>query len=696
MPALWPGDGTLHDDYFQALTLADQGTSFLKQYESSGLPANLEEAIGALRNANEFLPDDHGMKAACLNNLGISFDHRFECLGNVVDLNKAMAAQQQAVHLTPEGHPGKPGRLNNLGISFYHRFKRLGNVVDLDEAIAAQQQAVHLTPEGHPDKPACLNSLRNSFHCRFERLGEIFDLDEVITAQQQAVHLNPEGHPDKPGHLNSLGNSFHCQFECLGDIVDLNKVITAQQQAVHLTPEGHPGKPTCLNNLGISFHRRFERFGNVVNLDEAITAKQQAVHLTPEGRPDKPRHLSNLGNSFCRQFERLRDSVDLDQAITAQQQAVHLTPEGHPEKPSCLNNLGNSLQSQFEHLGDVVNLDEAITAQQQAVHLIPEGHPDKPAYLNNLGSAFLHRSQLQQDHAPFTQAITMFLQSAKSSSGSPPHCFVAAKQWARLCLLINSREILNAYSTLVNLIPHLIWLGRTIEQRYQDISQIGNAMVDAVAAAIHFGEFNLALEWAEQGQSIVWGQILQLRTPLDELREKHPHEAKELEEISRALDSAGVISHGHLGPLSDGTPWPLEDTAQAHRRLAEVYDRTLERIRDIPEFHEFLQPKKSKSLCSVATSGPVVIVNASKTRCDALILRPHSLQVLHVPLPEFTFLAVQEMGLDLVNSIPRGEGSIPQHYKPAERMMVSDILAHLWSDMVEPILRSLEVSLLFL
>ena len=64
-------------------------------------------------------------------------------------------------------------------------------------------------------------------------------------------------------------------------------------------------------------------------------------------------------------------------------------------------------------------------------------------------------------------------------------------------------------------------------------------MADAVNAAIHFGQFNLALEWMEQGRSIVWGQMVQLRTPLDELRQHHPNEANELEKISRASTQPG-------------------------------------------------------------------------------------------------------------------------------------------------------------
>ena len=681
--------------------LSSLGISFRRRFERLGNLVDLDEAITAQQQAVRLTPDGHPEMPPCLGNLGNSFLGRFQRLGNLVDLGEAITAQQQAVRLTPDGHPDKPGRLNNLGISFRLRFERLGNLDDLDEAIMAQQQAVRLTLDGHPDKPPCLNNLGNSFLRRFERLGSLVNLDEAITAQQQAVRLTPDGHPDKPGRLNNLGNSFLHRFERLGNLVDVDEAITAQQQAVRLTPDGHPDKPRRLNNLGNSFLRRFECLGNLVNLDEAIAAQQQAVRLTPDGHPDMPPCLSNLGNSFLRRFERLGNLGDLDEAITAQQQAVCLTPDGHPDKPGCLNNLGISFRLRFERLGNLDDLDEAITAQQQAVRLTPDGHPNKPQCLNNLGTSFHTRLERWPDNATFAQTTSIYSQSATSSSGRPSDRFVAAKIWASLCFSIKSSEALDAYSTLVTLLPRLVWLGATIEQRYRDISGIGNAMANAVNAAIHFGKFDLALEWMEQGRSIVWGQMLQLRTPLEDLRQHYPNDANELDKISRALESAGVASPGNSFQLIDHNPQPLEAAAQAHRRLAEQYDHVLARIRNLPRFSDFLQPAHLTSLCKAATAGPVIIVHAHGSRCDALVLRPHLEHVSHLPLPGLQLSVAQDMQHQLVELV-RGRGIIARHFMldgetdkgpwaSLELSRLSDLLGRLWLSIVEPILTYLKV-----
>jgi hypothetical protein len=77
----------------------------------------------------------------------------------------------------------------------------------------------------------------------------------------------------------------------------------------------------------------------------------------------------------------------------------------------------------------------------------------------------------------------------------------------------------------------------------------------------------------------------------------------------------------------------------------------VEHIRGLPDFGEFLLPKKSASLCGVAVSGPAVVVNTHKDRCGALILLPNSSQVSHVPLSELQVSGMSSMQLRLAGLI---------------------------------------------
>jgi len=301
--------------------------------------------------------------------------------------------------------------------------------------------------------------------------------------------------------------------------------------------------------------------------------------------------INNLGVSFLGQFKHLGQVGDVKEAIEAPKLALRLAPSGHPDKPMYFNNLGLSFHSRFEHLTNIADIDEAITAQQQAVHLTPDNHPQKTTCLCNLGDFLSSRWTTQHDGTALAEAIATYSQSSQSLSGPPSERFRSARSWATLCYMGHSNDIIEAYSTIINLLPPVVWFGKTVEQRYKDISSIGDGVAEAAAVAIHLGEFGLALEWLEQGRSIVWGQILQLRTPLDNLRQRHPGEANKLEEISRALESAGTTqSTDHSSSSSVVTSPTLEEAVQAHCRLAKEYNHLVEHIHTFPDFGDFLLP----------------------------------------------------------------------------------------------------------
>ncbi|KAI0310426.1 hypothetical protein OF83DRAFT_1178560, partial [Amylostereum chailletii] len=697
--------------------LARIGISFYNQFEETGDPLDIETAIAFEQRVLDLTPEGDTAKPARLHNIGTSFSSRFERLGDVPDIDSAIRMQRQAVNLTPEGHADKPIYLNNLGISLMHQFKRLGDTADIDSAVRVQRQAVDLTPKGHANKPVRLTNLGNSFMRRFERLGDVPDVDSAIRVQHQAVDLTPEGHANKPmwlgnlgisairmqrqavdltpeGHankpmyLNNLGISFRCRFERLGDAADIDSAIRVQREAVDLTPEGHANQCRHLNNLGNSFIRRFEQFGDVVDNDNTI---REAIDLTPDAHANKPMYLGSHGISIQCRFERLGDVTDIDSAIHVQRQAVDLTPEGHAEKPGYLNNLGTSFKLRFERSGDVVDIDSAIHVQRQAVDLTPEGHAEKSMYLNNLGSSFRRRFKQLGDTVDFHAAVDVYKLSADSPSRPPFYRFHAAHKWAQLLSLPSSTSSpLEAYRVVIALVPRLIWLGSNLNRRYEELPTIAKVVTEAVAAAIAAGDLACALEWLEEGRCVVWGQMLQLRTPLDDLRAVDPALANDLDRASRALDAAEMSDGLRLSERKEGTS--EEDMTQQYRRIAEEYEQMVEKARALPGYEDFLRPKRLAHFRAAADSGPVVVVNINKTRCDALILLQRSDVVLHVPLPTLNHEDVagwkDAMLKYLQRSGVRARG-MRQRPVAGEDSIVPTILANLWSKIVQPVLFAL-------
>ncbi|KAJ7473037.1 TPR-like protein [Mycena galericulata] len=669
------------------------GNSLLFRFEQLGVLEDLNQSVLRYEAAVSLTPDSHSEKAKQLSNLGNSLLHRFQRLGGLDNLNRSVSRLEAAVALTADGHPGKPSLLNNLGNSLSHRFKQLGRLDDLNQSVLRFEAAVALTLDGHLEKPTGLSNLGNSLLCRFERLGGLDDLNQAVLRLEAAVALTPNGHPHMPRWLGNLGNSLLHRFMRLGSLDDLNHSVLRMEAAVALTPEGNPDQPLRLNNLGISLLHRFERLGGLDDLNQSVLTFEAAVALTPNGHLHEPTHLANLGNSLLQRFKRLGGLDDLNQSVLRFETAIALTLDDHLDKPSQLNNLGTSLLHRFELLGCLDDLNQSVSKFESAVALTPDGHPDKPLQLSNLGDSLHQRFEQLHDPHDSQQLLCHYIVAASAAAGPATVRFNAARMWAKHAHIHQPSSILNAYTTAIELLPELAWLGLSITDRHYRLSQAGQVVRDAASAAIAVHDYQKAVEWLEQGRSIIWGQLLNLRTPVDELRKSHPSLADQLVSFSTSLEAAGT----HINAVADAIQaQSLRSVAQQSHALALQRDRVLQKIRELPEFERFLLPRPISELSLAAKMGPVAIVNISEFRCDALLLMPGMEdEVIHVPLHDFTAQVAQSLAESLASIVgtpgrsDRLNGCREGYIVPDDRF--SHILSELWVKIVRPVLNALAI-----
>ncbi|KAF9240011.1 TPR-like protein [Melanogaster broomeanus] len=677
--------------------LMNLGHSYLTRFESSGELPDIDNAIATLQQAVDLAPDDYPYKPACLTNLGHAFLSRFRYRGELADIESAISTQKSAVSLSPDNNEyNKLACLVNLGNSFLERFKHSGMIEDIDEAISVLQDASRLMSGDHACMPTCMTTLGSSFSKRFERLGELLDINNAISAHQQAIKIAPDNHPEKPWYLTNLGNSLVRRFERLGDLADVDGAISAHQQAVQLTPEGHPNLPGRFGNLGNSFQARFDHFDNVSDINGAVAAHWQAAELTPHDHVYKAPYLSNLGNSLVRRFELLKEPDDIDNAISVQQLAVELTQDDHPNQPGCLSNLGSHFLCQFEHSGNIADIDSAISTLQRAVELAPDGHAYKPACLNQLGKSlfcrFDHRGYIPDlDDAISAQERALAL--LHDGHAYRPACLadLGNSLQARFKRLGNTADMtagllaLRSAATASSGPPSLL---------LSSARTWAFAVNEAAAAAIGEGNIELALEWLEEGRCVVWGQILRLRTPVDELRRVAPKLADELQNVSLLLEQAGMV--GSAPPLEGGDismDMLREEKSQKHHALARRYDELIVEARGLPGFGNFLRPKRFSSLRNAAKSGPVVVLNVDESRCDALILPSPVGTLVHVPLDRLSYVMARTMRSTFLQSL-RDHNVLARGTFPVlgeGRHSIKYVLETLWERVVEPVLSKLNM-----
>ncbi|KAJ7734062.1 hypothetical protein B0H16DRAFT_1695911 [Mycena metata] len=711
--------------------LNNLGNSLSIRFQRLGNLSDINKSVLMLEDAVQLTTDGHPHKPSLLNNLGEALFRRFERLGDLSDINKSVLMLEDAVQLTTDGHPHKPSLLNNLGEALFRRFERLGDLSNINKSVLILEDAVQLTPDGHPDKPSRLNNLGNLLLIRFQQLGDLSDINKSVLMLENAVQLTPDGHPDKPSRLNNLGNSLLIRFQRLGNLSDINKSVLMLEDAVQLTPDGHPHKPSLFNNLGESLFRRFERLDDLDDLNQSalrfeaavgfdptskilipippwllgrfaqfgdikksVLVLEDAVRLTPDGHPDKPSRLNNLGRSLVCRFERLGDLSDINKSVLMFEDAVKLTPDGHPDKPSRLNNLGGSLVRRFERLGDLSNINKSVLMFEDAVKLTPDGHPDKPSRLNNLGNSLLGRFERLHDPKDSQELLRVYTLSARSTTGSANIRFDAATRWAKHAHLYQPLSLPNAYTTAMKILPELVRLGLSMTDRHYRLLTAGQVVRDTASAAIAVGDYQKAVEWLDQGRSIIWGQLLNLRTPVDELRKSHSGLANELVSLSTALETAGTWSNA---VADDIEPQSLQSIANDAHAFALKRNHILQQIRELPRFESFLLPKPISELSSAAKNGPVAIINVSEYGCDALILMPGLAdEVIHVPLKNFTLHEVQALAESLASIVgTTGHSDRAEMFRERDMApddVFSDILSELWFKIVQPVLNGIALT----
>lgn len=669
-----------HPDYPEMLGYL--GISLLSRFEHLGDIVDIDKAIASLSQAILIAPDGHAELLDWLNNLGISHQRRFHRLGDLADISKAIDLQYQVVSLTPNGHAVKPSGLSNLGNSLNIRFERQNDLADINKAIEYQSQAVLLTPDSHMDMPARLNNLGSSHLCRFDHLGDLADVDEAIECHSMAVLLTPDHHVNKPSRLTTLGASHAERFGHFGELADIDKAIEFQSEAVLLTPDNHVRKPTTLINLGNSHARRFKRYGDLADISKAIECQSKAVLLTPDGHADKPGKLNNLGISHQSRYDYLGDLADITRAIECQSQAVLLTPDDHARKPAMLLNLGNTYKSRFKRLGDQTDIDKTIEHQFQAALLIPDGHSGMTGVLNGLGHSHWLRFERFNDSSDISKMLVCLRRAAHCPTGKALTKFESALAWAQLSTRFDQSSVISAYQYAMDLIPQVVWIGSTVERRYEYTQEIGTFAVEAAAVAISGKEYELALEWLEAGRSIVWNQILQLRTQFDDLSTANADLATHFKEVASALE--------HASARGTDSSSDLEADAQNHRRLAKQYEDLLSRVRQLPDYNDFLRAKKALELLPAARSGPVIVVNAYEDHCDALILCPGTDEIKHLSLADISDAKLQDLQHQMKGCIPSGMQVRAFRKSPiATTDRLKGILGTLWRKIVEPVLDSL-------
>ncbi|KAF5335481.1 hypothetical protein D9611_012192 [Ephemerocybe angulata] len=650
--------------------------AFSSRFDVTDELRDLDEAISAGRRAVELATDEHpAVIPVYLTVLGVSLQSRFHRIGELPDLLEAIPMMRRAVEVTPDGDLAMPERLENHASSLRLLFERTGDLQSLDEAISTYQKLMELAPNGHVGMPSWLNGLGSCFELRFRRTEEIYDISEAIVMQRRAVEHTPDDDSDLPQRLHDLGLSLHTRYDRTRELFDLSEAVAMLRKALELSPPGDENKLSWLNNLGMALRSRFRRTEEMPDLAEAISVQQRAVDLTPNDHPAMPTRLVNLGSSLELLFSSTGDIRDINQAIAMHREAVRLTSDDHADKPSWIGALCSSLQDRFQVNKKLSDLSEVISSTREMVRLTPDGHGNMSRWLGQLGLSLVMRSNRKTgDVDAAREGISRLGEAVTCKSGSPQVKLGAAGMWTSFLMDAYPPAppsiILPAFDTTLHLIELTATLEQTLQRRYTELQESSGIPLRAACAAFTIDRADKALEWLERGRCLVWGQLTNLRRPLDSLRQYDPHLTDNILEVSKKLDAAGSALTPSRTKMSSSEKTSLEEQAQDNLSLARRWDSLLDQARVFPGFENFLKPLNWLSLLEhLPESGPVIVINIDERRYN-----PISSEIEESD-------GNTERGIRCANLRgKRGE------------TVIQGILRVLWKEIVKPILKALNVS----
>jgi tetratricopeptide (TPR) repeat protein len=671
-----------HNDRPDVLT--NLGMAYLTRYQRFGNRADSDEAIRHCTEAAQHADTGHPRSGVLLSNAGLTYRARFELTGDEADIAESIRYAEAAWRVTPADDVELSRNLANLAGAYQVRFTRFGGSTDLSRAIEYWQRAERASA-GHADHAFMLSAVGLAFRMRFEQAGDDTDLDQAIRQSAQALDESSETHAGYAGLLLNCAATYKIRFDRFQDGADLDEAFRCVQRAVQVTPDGHPERAKYLCALAVIHQLLFQQTESIEHLDEAIRLGREGLEATPKTSPGRGMCLSDLGLAYRIRYEQNQDPADLVPAVRYGREAVQATPSGHPERALRLSNLSYACRLQYERTGAQQDLDHALGYGTEAVEATSDDHPDRAMFLSNLASVYRAQSERAVPGA-LDRAISCW-RAAVSSPTAPTHQRVtAAIAWGIACeALADPARAAEGFAAAVGLLPLLAWRGLERGLREKHLAGVGGLVTDAAGWAIEAGDLENAVELLEQGRSVLWSQSLQLRTDLTRLRLVNKDLASRLDEVRAALDRPYALSWALKGDDLQAGTVQAELLASRHRELARQWDDLVGQVRRLKGFEAFLAAVPFSRLCQASSGGPVVMVNISNRRCDALIITTAGVRLC--TLPGLTADECARRANTLVDTLQTPVESEAAQLKRIR--VLFETMSWLWETICEPALEDL-------
>ncbi|CAH0056170.1 unnamed protein product [Clonostachys solani] len=512
---------------------------------------------------------------------------------------------------------------------------------------------------------------------RYLEAGDVDFLNRCIALYEEALSLLAPDHPDTVDLLRNLCIAYRDRGLDMGSLEDHELSMHYGEAAVKLLPENESYLAQRLGTLESVYEAKFQTTRNVKHLGMSLKCKEDLLKFTPPSDDDHRAWLLHaVASGYARQFSWTKNIADIDHSIQLDQEALEITPENHPARPDFLITLGDGYHTRFEHNNmefieqhddsehlieriDVADLEKSIQLMEAAVNETPTQHRWRAYRLSRLARAYDQRYSVTDDYSDNDRALLLYEQGLFCDSSPAYDRLIAGLELIRTYTLIyklssSSREHMYKVAlATMEIVPLVAPPSMKISDRLimLESAQGLGSIVAAIGLSCGLSPLT-ALQHVERGRGILFKFTNDLRAEESRLRETHPDIADEL---------AGLLARTEAPPAET-----LHQRSIRHL-AGQRLETLISKIDGLPGSALSIPAMSEDDLRVAAERGPIVTINLTTFRCDALIVDRSRTWSLSLP----------DHSHEVLLQYMAGDRGSPE------------VLAWLWTNLLKPILDEL-------
>lgn len=631
-----------------------------RETERTGLFSDLSWTVKTIQTLLGYSQIDFRRRQKLQEKLGHWGIQMYSRTGADGDLEEAFTAAQELIATTPPGDPDTAQRLALFGRILGEKYLKYRDRSYLEDCIKTVQRAIRMARREDEQLPTWLNYLGAQLGLRYMEVGDISSLDSSISLIEEAIEMTPADSPDRRKWIRNLTEQLNHRYEVIGAKADLYEPLKEAEKAIK-TASGEPQElARCMNHLGSLLGEKYSKTGVRSDIDNAIECVRKAISTVSEKHQDYASYLNNLAIQLERRAAKAGGPVDLEEAIAVIRLALCKSQGNHPEHARYLTTSGSLLNSRFSRLGTIGDLDEAIENTILAAELSPRTQPERAVRLNQIGTLLQRRYLRLGNQSDLDNAKRCYIESLNLEC-APTSVRVEAGQYLLSAsdVFQDCDEAFKIAEIVILLIAKLPHRSLSIYEQEKLLRTTSALASNAAAIALQAGKSPVtALEWIETGIDLLAREIDDT-IELSKLSREHPRLAEDFAELRNQLEVAASRRNNPRVTDLPGASISAGTQFEANRRLDDLKGQ----IRAKEGFTRFLLSPSESDIFEAAAPGPIVVLNYSVHRCDAIIIQTSGISHLELP----------RLYID----------DIPIRYRTKKS------LAWLWDTIVQPILHFL-------